>query len=861
MKSFNLSRVGTWLFAACLFISVAAQAQTYYVRAGAAGNGSDWSNAYGNLPATLVRGATYYIATGSYGFYTFDDAPSGTAVITLRKATVANHGTSVGWNDIYGTGTASWNGWEVGRPYYTFDGATRGSDWRSGYGFRVATGGQYGINLFWGGSSTASNITIRYTEVQGRGLDNTNHDDGVYSPSGANKVMLQYCYIHDTGRCPILTGFSLGWTLEYSLIARNSSDPVFHSEGWASTADSNFIIRHNIFEDIEGTGYIVCLNRGAGVNINSNWEIYGNVFMYTEGNPYNREGCGDGAIAVINQQVAQNWKIYNNSFINIGPGAVGISARVRIGGDGQTGNSNVQVYNNFWWRSDSANHTLASCTACEARWNRYDATVHDAENDMIVNLTASTTAFLDYANNNFHLPVATITGTVLPSPYNVDMEGNIRGGDGVWDRGAFEFGGAADTNPPAISGVTVSSLGVSNAVISWTSSEGASSVVQYGLTSSYGSTASAPGYLSSHAVSLTGLQPSAAYHYRVTSADISGNSLSSGDFTFTTAAADLVAPSVSLVAPSASATVSNTITLSASATDNLGGSGVASVSFLVDGVVLSSLRSSPYNLSWDSQAVANGLHTLQARAQDASGNTANSPVVTVTVGNTPIPVNGAAAYWALDETTGGSAIDSSGYGNVGTLVNGPTHVAGKVANGLQFDGLSAHVRVANSTSLYVTNAFTIATWVKLDSAGQWQSLVSKVASEGVNVYPFSDYSLIAVASGTGFVSRVTVTTAGSFNMLDSTNAVSYGAWHHLAGVYDGATLKVFIDGVQSGSASASGTVSNSGQALFIGRNGAGGDSLKGQLDEVRVFRRALTSAEILMLKGQAPLPPINLHTN
>jgi hypothetical protein len=83
----------------------------------------------------------------------------------------------------------------------------------------------------------------------------------------------------------------------------------------------------------------------------------------------------------------------------------------------------------------------------------------------------------------------------------------------------------------------------------------------------------------------------------------------------------------------------------------------------------------------------------------------------------------------------------------------------------------------------------------------------------------------------------------------------------LAGVYDGATLKVFIDGVQSGSASASGTVSNSGQALFIGRNGAGGDSLKGQLDEVRVFRRALTSAEILMLKGQAPLPPINLHTN
>jgi hypothetical protein len=234
--------------------------------------------------------------------------------------------------------------------------------------------------------------------------------------------------------------------------------------------------------------------------------------------------------------------------------------------------------------------------------------------------------------------------------------------------------------------------------------------------------------------------------------------------------------------------------------------------------------------------------------------------VTVTVQNTAVPVNGAVGYWTLDEASGTSAADSSGYGNVGTLVNGPAHVVGKVANGLLFDGVSSHVRMANSTSLRVTNAFTIAAWVKLDSAGQWQSIVSKVVSEGVNAYPFSDYSLMAVASGAGFVTRVTVTTAGNFNMLDSTSSVSYGAWHHVAGVYDGATLKVFIDGVQSGSASVSGTVSGSGQPLFIGRNGAGGDSLKGQLDEVRVFSRALTGAEILVLKGQAPMPPSNLHT-
>ena len=97
-------------------------------------------------------------------------------------------------------------------------------------------------------------------------------------------------------------------------------------------------------------------------------------------------------------------------------------------------------------------------------------------------------------------------------------------------------------------------------------------------------------------------------------------------------------------------------------------------------------------------------------------------------------------------------------------------------------------------------------------------------------------------------------------MLDSTNVVSYGAWHHLAGVYDGSTLKVFVDGVQSGSALVSGTVSGSGQPLFIGRNGAGGDSMKGSLDDVQIFRRALSGAEVQALKGQAPLPPSNLHS-
>lgn len=426
----------------------------FYVRAGATGanNGVDWNNAFSTLPAELIRGVTYYVADGSYGAYTFDDAANGVSVITIKKATVLDHGTNVGWSTSYGDGAAVWNGWEVARPYYNFDGATRAADWKSGYGFRVVTGGKYGINLFYGGSSTAQHITIRYTEVQGQGLDNSIHDDGIYSPLGCHHVRIQSCYVHDVGRVPILTGFSLDWLIEYSLIARNSSDPAFHAEGLASTADSGFIIRHNIFEDIEGTGFIVCLNRGSGINICSNWEIYGNVFMYSEGNPFNREGVGDGAIAVINQQVAQNWKVYNNSFINIGQGPVGISARVIVGGDGQTGNANVQIYNNFWWRTDPANHVLSGCVGCESRWNRYDQTTHLIEADQQDNPTANTTTFINYAAKNFRLTSPTAGGTSLSSPYNFDMNGNVRGLDGVWDRGAHEFVGGTNAPAPVFSG-------------------------------------------------------------------------------------------------------------------------------------------------------------------------------------------------------------------------------------------------------------------------------------------------------------------------------------------------------------------------------------------------------------------------
>jgi hypothetical protein len=102
----------------------------------------------------------------------------------------------------------------------------------------------------------------------------------------------------------------------------------------------------------------------------------------------------------------------------------------------------------------------------------------------------------------------------------------------------------------------------------------------------------------------------------------------------TVAARDSTPPTTSLTAPAANSTVSGTIALSATASDNVG---VAGVQFSIDGVALGAQdTTSPYAASWDTTTVANGSHSVMAVARDTSGNTA-SAAVTVTVSNATGP--------------------------------------------------------------------------------------------------------------------------------------------------------------------------------------------------------------------------------
>lgn len=92
----------------------------------------------------------------------------------------------------------------------------------------------------------------------------------------------------------------------------------------------------------------------------------------------------------------------------------------------------------------------------------------------------------------------------------------------------------ADTTPPVIGNVAAGTLADTTATITWTTDEGADSIVEYGLTTAYGSATGDPTLVLNHAISLTDLMPNTTYHYRVHSTDAAGNPAVSGDYTFTT---------------------------------------------------------------------------------------------------------------------------------------------------------------------------------------------------------------------------------------------------------------------------------------------------------------------------------------
>lgn len=204
---------------------------------------------------------------------------------------------------------------------------------------------------------------------------------------------------------------------------------------------------------------------------------------------------------------------------------------------------------------------------------------------------------------------------------------------------------SASSAPPDATAPVVSAVAAApaptTASVTWTTNEPADSQVEYGPTTTYGSsTTRDPALATAHSVAIAGLTPATLYHFRVRSQDAAGNTAVGSDMTFTTgAASDATPPVVSVSAPTAGANVNGTITVTATATDNVG---VVGVQFRLDGAALGGEDlTAPYSFAWNTTTAGNGAHALTAVARDAAGNQTVSAAVSVAVNNAP-PTPGAA---------------------------------------------------------------------------------------------------------------------------------------------------------------------------------------------------------------------------
>ena len=201
------------------------------------------------------------------------------------------------------------------------------------------------------------------------------------------------------------------------------------------------------------------------------------------------------------------------------------------------------------------------------------------------------------------------------------------------------------------------------------------------------------------------------------------------------------------------------------------------------------------------------------------------------------PPSGMVSWWPAE----GDANDIQD-GNDGTFNGTPAYGSGRVGQAFSFNGDPAnYVSVPSNTNLDLTQ-FTVDAWVYPTTSSGIRHVVDKEPPSSNS----SNYYLALEDSNTvefGFM-------PGQYQYVDSTVAIPVNTWTHLTGTYDGTTVRLYINGVLNVSTAAdpSFLIPPTGQPLAIGiRNSAFTNAFVGLIDEVEIFNRALTGAEVLSI--------------
>ena len=206
--------------------------------------------------------------------------------------------------------------------------------------------------------------------------------------------------------------------------------------------------------------------------------------------------------------------------------------------------------------------------------------------------------------------------------------------------------------------------------------------------------------------------------------------------------------------------------------------------------------------------------------------------------------DGLVGHWTFNEGKGLTAYDFSGNDNHGTLVGAPDWSENRFFEedrALEFDGVGDYVDISY-TGFPVMTSITVSAWYRPNQAsGKYSHLVTRYGPNGIS------FSLYQASSKLEFY----INGGGEANLIISDNDVIIeNTWHHIVGIFNGETKnqEVFINGLSAGKRNYNVVLNNSNTNIVIG-DSAYHDVSKfdGQIDEVRIYNRALSPSEVKLL--------------
>jgi len=205
------------------------------------------------------------------------------------------------------------------------------------------------------------------------------------------------------------------------------------------------------------------------------------------------------------------------------------------------------------------------------------------------------------------------------------------------------------------------------------------------------------------------------------------------------------------------------------------------------------------------------------------------------------------ARYNFDEVKGKTVPDSSGNGMDGTLIGDARIVDDPVrGNVLELDGDGDWVDCGNDGLFDMAQAITISSWIKATEPVRiWPTVIAKGTS----------WKLRSWANGLKFACGVNVPgDIGVDSGVLGRTSIDDARWHHVAGVYDGRTATLYIDGRRDVSAGTSGSIAANSFNVWIGADSERGErGWSGRIDDVRIYSYALTAAEVKGLyEGRKP---------